>query len=392
MSYQSRIVTRRRPLGLFHFADPRHWTPKQAHIALEQGSQALFDEAIMMGFRVARTRRSAQRLQQIIDEAMGALQVYDKAGWLAQPKLAYPEQQAPAPDEVSIRRASLGGLGYEHVSFPSGYEPHPDDPSSNRWLGMTANQQAHAWVLRHPEPRPWVVGVHGAEMGRPFVDFMLFRARWMHEKLGLNVALPILPLHGPRAGGGHFPSEVATHNVHGVFQAVADVRRTMTWIRQEQPGAEIGIHGISLGGHVSAMVASLEEDLACALVGVAPMDLVLLLERHHGTGHGRDLRVQNFDLGAQLGQMTTPLRMAPKLPRERRYFYAGVVDRLVDFSEHQAPMIAHWDYPTTLVYNGGHVGIGMSKELPPYWARAFAESGLLASRTGSVTSSAARLG
>jgi hypothetical protein len=392
MSYQTRIVARQRPLGLFHFLNPRHWTPKQAHIALEQGGQALFDEAIMVGFRVARTRRSTRRLQQIIDEAQAALQVYDKAGWLDEPELAYPAQAAPSPDEVTIHEESLRGLKYEHIEFPSGYQPHPDDPSSSRWLGLPANNQAHAWVLRHPEPRPWVVGVHGAEMGRPIVDFMLFRARWMHEKLGLNVALPILPLHGPRAGGGHFPSEVVAHNVHGVLQAVADVRRTMAWIRQEQPGAEIGIHGISLGGHVTAIVASLEEDLACAIVGVAPMDLVLLLERHHGTGHGRDLRVQNFDLGAQLGQMTTPLRMQPKLPRERRYFYAGVVDRLVDFSEHQAPMIAHWDYPTTLVYNGGHVGIGMSKELPPFVARALGESGLLEPRDARATSSAARLG
>lgn len=392
MSYQSRIVSRRRPLGVFHFANPRHWTLKDAHTALEQGSQLLLDEVIVTGFRVARTRRSTKRLNQIIEEAETALEVYDEAGWLGQPDLAYPAQTAPSPDEVSIRHESLRGLGYEHVSFPSGYLPHPDDPSSTRWLGMEANQHVHAWVLRHPDPRPWVVGVHGAEMGRPFVDFMLFRARWMHEKLGLNVALPILPLHGPRAGGGHFPSEVVSHNMHGVFQSVADVRRTMAWIRQEQPDAKIGIHGISLGGHVSAIVASLETDLTCAIVGVAPIDLVLLLERHHGAGHSRDLRAQNFEIGALLGQMTSPLRMQPKLPRERRYFYAGVVDRLVDFSEHQAPMIAHWDYPTTLVFNGGHVGIGMSRELPGFLARAFAESGMLGPRRVSTTSSAARQG
>ena len=392
MTYQSRIVSRRRPLGLFHFADPRHWTPTDLRIAYEQGSQALLDETIMTGFRVARTRRSTRRLHQIIAEAEGALEVYDEAGWLARPELAYAKQVAPLPDDLSIRPGRSTGTDFEHLQFPSGYRPHPDDPSSRRWAAMGANRDVHAWVLRHKRPRPWLLGVHGAEMGRPFVDFMLFRARWMHEKLGLNVALPVMPLHGPRAGGGHFPSEVVAHNVHGILQAVADVRRTLAWIRNEQPGQPIGLHGISLGGHISAIVASLETELACALIGVAPMDLVLLLERHHGTGHGHDLRVQNFELGARLGQMTTPLRMQPKLPRERRYFYAGAVDRLVDFADHQAPMIAHWDYPKTLVYNGGHVGIGMAKELPGFWARAFAESGLIRPRGVSPSSSAALTG
>ncbi len=102
MTYQSRIVSRRRPLGLFHFADPRHWTPTDLRIAYEQGSQALLDETIMTGFRVARTRRSTRRLHQIIAEAEGALEVYDEAGWLARPELAYAKQVAPLPDDLSI--------------------------------------------------------------------------------------------------------------------------------------------------------------------------------------------------------------------------------------------------------------------------------------------------
>ena len=47
-------------------------------------------------------------------------------------------------------------------------------------------------------PRPWVVCVHGALMGRGSVDLRLFRARHLHEQLGLNVLLPVMPLHGPR--------------------------------------------------------------------------------------------------------------------------------------------------------------------------------------------------
>ena len=59
----------------------------------------------------------------------------------------------------------------------------------------------YALLLRHKEDRPWLVCVHGAEMGRAALDLMLFRAWHLHEDLGLNVVLPVLPMHGPRDEG-----------------------------------------------------------------------------------------------------------------------------------------------------------------------------------------------
>ena len=56
-------------------------------------------------------------------------------------------------------------------------------------------------LLRHKEHRPWLVCVHGAEMGRAALDLALFRAWHLHEDLGLNVVLPVLPMHGPRGTG-----------------------------------------------------------------------------------------------------------------------------------------------------------------------------------------------
>jgi hypothetical protein len=223
--------------------------------------------------------------------------------------------------------------------------------------------------------------VHGATMGSPRSDMRIFRAGWVHHKLGLNVAMPILPLHGPRRTfSGHFPSEHVLNNLHGVLQGVADVRRTIAWLRSLGGSQRVGAHGISLGGYTTALVASTEPDLACAILGVAPVDLVLLLERHHGTGHGHDLRVRNFEIGAQLSAMVSPLKLQPLVPWERRFIYAGIVDQLVDFSDHVAPMIAHWDYPETLVYDGGHVGLGMSRRVPGFLARACASSGLIERR------------
>ena len=127
-------------------------------------------------------------------------------------------------------------------------------------------------MLRHKEPRPWLVCVHGAEMGRAALDLTLFRAWHLHEDLGLNVVLPVLPMHGPRARGlpkgAVFPGEDVMDNVHATAQAVWDVRRLLSWIRSQQPESPIGLNSISLGGYVTSLVASLEDGLTCAILGV----------------------------------------------------------------------------------------------------------------------------
>ena len=38
---------------------------------------------------------------------------------------------------------------------------------------------------------------------------------------------------------------------------------------------------------------------------------------------------------------------------------------------------AHWDYPETLVFDGGHVGIGMARDVPGFVAGALSKSGLV---------------
>jgi hypothetical protein len=55
--------------------------------------------------------------------------------------------------------------------------------SSERWMGYTANNRECALLLRHPQPRPWLVCVHGTEMGRAALDLALFRACRLHEDL-----------------------------------------------------------------------------------------------------------------------------------------------------------------------------------------------------------------
>lgn len=345
----------------------------------------MLDSAVLAYFRLTHTRRTAEELRRVHDVTLEALAVYREAGWLARPRLAHPAPSPPTDDRAV--RVHGEGLNYEHLTFSSDYQPHPSCPDRRRWMSFEPNRCVHAWVLRHPDPRPWVVAVHGARMGDPKRDMQLFRTSWLHHRLGLNVVMPVLPLHGPRRSAeGHFPSEDMLNNLHGTLQAVSDVRRTIAWIRNQHGDPRIAVHGVSMGGFTTALVAGLEPDLACAILGVAPADLVTLLERHHGAARSDDLRRRNFELGARLGPMISPLGLEPLVPKARRFIYAGIADQLVDFGEHVAPMIAHWDEPETLVYDGGHVGSGLAREVPGFVARALASSGLIPPRPASAAS------
>ena len=122
--------------------------------------------------------------------------------------------------------------------------------------------------------------------GRAPLDLLLFRAWHLHRDLGLNVVLPVLPMHGPcgrgLSHGAVFPGEDVMDNVHAAAQAVWDVRRLLSWIRAQEPDSPIGLNGISLGGYVTSLVASLEDGLTCAILGVPVADLIALLGRHAG--------------------------------------------------------------------------------------------------------------
>ncbi len=360
---------------MWHFANPGNWTPTSLVRATAQGAHTLLDHGVGAFFALQRTRRSDDYLRNIHSDVLAGIELYERLGWLEDASLAHTD---PGPPEtVEIVEVDRAG-GYEQLSFASAYTPHPEDPSGARWQSLRENRTVHAFMLRHPEPRPWVVNVHGAGMGNVSADLLAFRSRQLFEQ-GVNVIHPVLPLHGPRRSSerAHYPSESLMHNVHGALQGTSDVRRVLAWIRQTQPGQPIGVHGISLGGFTTGLVASLEPDLACAILGVPPVDLVLLLQAHHGRGQDNDMREQNFEVGARLSHMLTPLKLKPAIPHERRFIYAGVVDQLVDYADHVAPLVAHWDYPEVLVFDGGHVGVGLSRAVPRFVRDALRSSGVL---------------
>ncbi len=349
-----------------------------ARPTLALAAQAFRDEIVLLGLRARRPLSRPELFERITREVVAGLEFYGKRGWLDNPKRFF---GAPPPlSDVTIRKVKGRKPNLHRLAFESGYQPRPGEPGAERWMGYAANKREYALLLRHPEPRPWLVCVHGTEMGRAGLDLALFRAWRLHEVFGLNVVMPVLPMHGPRARGlpkgAVFPGEDVLDDVHATAQAVWDIRRLLSWIRREEPGSQIGVNGLSLGGYIAALIASLEPDLTCAILGVPVADLVALLGRHSGL-HPDDPRHETMELAEPIGRMTSPLSLPPLVPLPGRFIYAGVADQVVHPREQVVRLWEHWGKPEIVWYPGGHTGFFRARPVQRFVEAALEQSGLL---------------
>jgi dienelactone hydrolase len=291
-----------------------------------------------------------------------AHELFDRRGWLADPVAFHrtppPLLQAREHDE------RFAHWNFSHLAFESGYAPIPDAPGRDRYQGYEANKTSHAWLLRHPGPqRPWVVCIPGYRMGHPAVDFAGFRAQWLHKTLGLNVAIFVMPFHGPRtvgrrSGDGYLSGDFLD-TIHAQSQAVWDLRRMIGWLRRQGAPA-VGVHGVSLGGYTAAMLAALEPELERVVLGIPAACFVDLARSNVPSGLVRAAEWLGFPL-AQIEEtmkVVSPLAMPARVAMERRFIYAGTADQLAP-PEHAWRLWNHWDQPRVLWYQGSHISFLM---------------------------------
>ena len=216
-------------------------------------AQAFRDEVVLVGLKARRPISEPKAFDRITREVVAGLEFYGDKGWLQKPKGFF--AKPPALSEVSVRKVKGPKRSFYRIFFESGYMPHQGEPGAQRWQSYTANNREYALLLRHSQPRPWLVCIHGTEMGRAALDLALFRAWKLHDELGLNVVMPVLPMHGPRARGlpkgAIFPGEDVFDDVHATAQAVWDIRRLLSWIRLQEPESLIGLNSLSLGGYIA---------------------------------------------------------------------------------------------------------------------------------------------
>jgi len=321
-------------------------------------AQVALDEALLATMTLTNPLPRTGDHVRIERELAAARELYEARGWLEKP--ADFHCLPPLLEKPEIRAERARNIDFEHLSFDSDYEPHPDEPGRDRWLGYGANRRAHAWVKRHSGgPRPWLVAIHGYQMGRPLIDLLAFAPEYFHDRLGLNLLLPVLPLHGPRrvrrrSGDGFIGAEVLD-TVHAEAQAMWDIRRLLSWVRaQGEPG--VGVLGLSLGGYNAALLASLDDALRCAILGVPLADFARAMFRHGPALYLQDAAGEGIDQDRthEVLRVVSPLALDPLVPKEGRFLFAAVGDRLVP-ADQPRDLWRHWSEPRIEWYQGGHL-------------------------------------
>ena len=345
-------------------------------------AQVLLDEVLMAAMKNPRLFPSDDDYVRAGQDIAAAHEMWSERGWLDDPERYHHDPDVPMGCMMTRQRAL--NVGYEHLTFASRYEPHAGEPGRERWLSYEANRTAHAWVVRaRAAGRPWLVCVHGWGMGSPLMDLRAFRSRRLSRDLGLNLLVPVLPLHGPRQkpganGGEGFMTIDLIDALHGFAQAAWDIRSAIRWIRFHDPDASVGIYGISLGGYTAALTASLEDDLACVIAGIPATDIVDLYRRHSPLNVRRKALATGA-LGPEavaVHRVVSPLVLEPKPASERRFLFAGIGDRM-STSRQARKLWEHWDRPRMAWYPGGHVGFFWASQVSRFVEDALAESGLV---------------
>jgi len=322
------------------------------------GAKIAVDELACIARRAFTRHLLEDQWRRIISEVEQAEGFFLRQGWLDEPTL-YHGASARMSD-IRATRAQCLGVDFQHLRFASNYEPLSGEPGRERWIGYAPNRTAHAWVVRHGgRPRPWLICIPGYSMGTPYLDMTAFSVAWLHQRLGLNVLVPVLPFHGPRrvhwaSGEGFFAGD-CLDTVHAEAQAILELRQLVVWLR-ELGAPSIGVYGLSLGGYTAALLAAFEPDLACVIAGIPASDFARLARLHTPP--------RMLEMAAALGfdwvkvervlRVISPLATKPLIPKARRYIFGGLGDRIVPRSQVR-DLWKHWERPKAMWYRGSHL-------------------------------------
>lgn len=284
----------------------------------------------------------------------------------SEPRRFFELDFARIPDEERSRylRPLPGGAVIER-EFRVPYQPYVEgslEPAPARGRHPDRVLMEH-WIHQTETPRATAICLHGFTMGRPRFDALLLHAKQWYER-GLDVALLVLPGHGVRTPrSAHFSGEAfatphVTRLAEGVRRSIGEIRQVANWLgaRNQKP---VGLIGLSLGGYLTALSASLFDDLAFAIPMVPPVcigDIAWRFFERSRIHRQPGLVPTSFDqqeLRAAF-RVHSPLAHPLALPRERVLIIAGRGDRIVP-PEHPNALWQHWQEPRIHWFNGSHL-------------------------------------
>lgn len=331
--------------------------------------------------RFAARRPDPAVVARVREEVAEALDLFDERGWIADPA-SYHQAPAPAQGVRTRRRGSSAAQDRTTITWDDGYRCDPDEPGAERFAGYTGNRIARAELLAHPsEDRPWLVCIHGFGMGTPGLDTRALRAGRLYGDLGLNLAFLTLPFHGRRGnsrlgvGLPDFPGVDMLDNLHGLAQGVWDARQLLG-ILQERTDRPIGVLGLSLGGCVAALVASLDDVETVVLLAPLVDLTTVMADQAERLGQQVLEDVEVLEQARPVLGPVSPRCLTPRVPVERRFIVAGTLDQFVRPSTQVVPLSEHWDHCTVHWYHGGHVSGAWDRQAQAAIIESLRRSGL----------------
>jgi pimeloyl-ACP methyl ester carboxylesterase len=334
------------------------------------------DRAFVAAFQVRNRHMRSQAESLSHAERLSSLawiqQTYGSPELITDRDLFFPPPAPVRPTPKHVRSLPWGGDCVE-LSWPSAYKPF-DPKVGERYLAHVPNRVAHARLFGGGRARPAVIAVHGYMGGHWALEERTWPVRTLNQ-WGLDVALAVLPFHGLRARPGEsappFPGGDPRVTNEGFRQVVTDLR-SLIGVLRDRGATRVGVMGMSLGGYSTALLATLQADLAFA-VPLIPLASVADFARDQGRlGTGENATLQHAALEAA-NHIVSPLARPSLVPPERVLIVAAEEDRVTPIA-HAERLAAHFGVPLLRVH-GGHL-------LQTWRATAFREMRAMLRRTG----------
>lgn len=241
---------------------------------------------------------------------------------------------------VPVRADSAGSLvGRGEISVPS-LEPRLAPGRwarrEERWRDPARGWHGRRWLPRRAAPgQPVVVLLH-PWMATPL---HLWLYRWLTAPLrraGVELWVPTLPEHMERAEAGRASGEQCvsadlTRTAASIRGGAAETVALVRWLR-ERGAARVSLWGVSLGGWIGALVATMTDDLD-AVVLWEPVARPEVTLRESGLTaelrHALDSAAVGEDLLAALLRELSPAERPLLVDRARVLMVAGRQDTVV---------------------------------------------------------------
>ncbi len=293
------------------------------------------------------------------DQITSWIEFYSQKKWVKDSaKFFVPRKKIPKAKITVLHKMKDGEV--IDLSFKSNYKVQSPE-FSNDFNSFKPNKTVHARMWRRNSgAKGTVIALHGWTMDDQRINALAFLPGHFY-KLGLNFVLIELPFHGRRmcytSSGKRisFPGPHIARTNEGMGQIISDLRRLRLWL-ESQGHTQIGCIGMSLGGYIASLWASLDELEFCIPI-VPVVDLASL---------AWDVAGDNLEFQALLDKGLTrenltnvfklhsPLNYAVKVPINKQMIIAGLADHIVP-PKHPQLLWEHWHQPEIHWLSGGHL-------------------------------------